>query len=83
MVTCGRTYQEQRIGQESVEEHAPANPPAGTLATVQDLGYSDGDDDADKLVAGVCDQVVKLRIVRDTQQVAAQLETEDLCHDYY
>lgn len=78
-----RTYQEQRVGQESVKEHAPANPPAGALATVQNLGYSDSNDDADKLVAGVCDQIVKLRIVRDAQQVAAQLETEDLCHDYY
>lgn len=78
-----RTYQEQRVGQESVEEHAPANPPTGTLATVQNLGHSDSDDDTDKLVTGVSDQIVKLRIVRDAQQVAAQLETEDLCHDYY
>lgn len=76
-----KTYQEEGIGQKSVDEYRPANPPAGALSTVGQLGDGHGDDDADKLVARVRDEVVQLGVVGDAQEVAAEFEGHDLHHD--
>lgn len=45
------------------------------------LAGQQGDDDADKLVARVGDQIEQLALVADRQEVAAELEREDLGHD--
>ena len=72
------THQEERVCEERVEEDAPADPAARPLAAVDNLRDGDGDDDADKLVPRVRDQVVQLGGVGDAHEVASELEDGDL-----
>ena len=72
------TYQEQRVGQEGVDKQRPPSPATRPLAAINDLGDADGHDDAHKLVARVRHQVQQLRLVGDAQQIAAQLQPQDL-----
>jgi hypothetical protein len=78
-----KTYQEQRIGQKGIEKHNPADPPTSSLATVENLSHGNGDNDADKFVARVGYQVEKLRLTRDAQEVASQLQCHNLNDDDY
>lgn len=73
-----KTHQEERVGQECVQKHSPANPATSSLAAVEDLGDNNGDNDAHKLVARVCDQIQQLRLARDAQEVTSQLEGDNL-----
>lgn len=55
-----KTHQEERVGQEGVQKHSPANPATSSLAAVEDLGNNNGNNDAHKLIARVCDQIQQL-----------------------
>lgn len=74
-------YQEERVCKVGVDKDQPANPAAGTLAAVKDLGNDNSDNDPDKLVPRIGNQVKELGLARDAQEVASQLQEEDLNDD--
>lgn len=67
-------YQKQGVRQEGVKKHGPAEPAAGSLAGIDKLGHGNSHDDADKLIARVGNEVEKLGLVGDAQEVGAKLE---------
>lgn len=75
------TYEEEGIGQEGVDKNKPAGPAAGALASIDDFGDGNGEDDADKLVARVGDEIKQLGLARDAQEVTAELEGDDFNDD--
>ena len=76
-----KTYQEERIGHESVSKDRPADHTSSSLTTIGNGRNGNGDDDADKLVAGVGDQVVNLALGVDVQEVPSQPEQDELEDD--
>lgn len=75
------TYQKERVCKVGVDKDQPANPATGTLAAVKDLGNDNSDNNSDKLVPRIGNQVKKLGLARDAQEVASQLQEEDLNDD--
>lgn len=69
----GPTYQEERVCQERVEENGPANPATSALAAIDNLGGGNGQDDADKLVARVGNEVEELGLAGDAEKIASEL----------
>ena len=76
-----KTYQEERVGHESVSKDRPANPSSGSLAAVGDCRNGNSDDDADEFVARVSDQVVDLAFGVDVKEVSSQPEQDELEDD--
>lgn len=71
------TYQEQRVGQESVQEDGPTDPATGALAAVEYLSDGNGHDDADKLITRVRNEIEELGLAGDAQEIASKLEGND------
>jgi hypothetical protein len=72
------TYQEERVCQVSVEKDQPADPTTSALAAIENLSNDNSNDDSDKLVSGVGDQIQELRLARDAQEITSKLKEEDL-----
>lgn len=80
-IRAKRTYQEERIGHESVSKDCPTDPSSGSLAAVGNRRNGNGDDDADEFVARVGDQVVNLTLGVDVEEVPSQPEQDELEDD--
>ena len=78
MITEKSVYQEKGIGKEGVEEDGPAEPAGSPLASAQNLGDRQGDDDADEFVAGVCDEVKELRVIAYIQDIHGHFQHHNL-----
>lgn len=75
------TYQEERIGHESISKDRPTDPPSSSLAAVGNRRNGNGDDDADEFVAGVSDEVVDLAFGVDVEEVPSEPEQDELEDD--
>jgi len=76
-----KTYQEERIGHESVSKDGPADHSSSSLTAVGNCRNGNGDDDADELVARVGDQVVNLAFGVDVEEIPSQPEQDELEDD--
>ncbi|KAJ8610738.1 hypothetical protein MRB53_038380 [Persea americana] len=75
------THQEERICEESVGEHRPPCPSSGAFASIERRSDSNGDDDADELVAAVGHEVVDLAVAADVQEIPTEPEHDQLQQD--
>lgn len=75
------TYQEERVCKVGVDKDQPANPATGALAAVKDLSNDNSNNNPDKLVPRIGNQIKELGLAGDAQEVASQLQEEDLNDD--
>ena len=73
-----QTYEKESVGEKSVSKNSPSRPSASSLASIQDLRHHERDNHADKFIAGIGDQVEKLRVVAYAQNISSKLEPQDL-----
>lgn len=76
------TYQEESIGKESISKHKPANPAASSPSWGQDFRQYQRDNNPDEFVARVRDEIQKLRVIVDAEDIHGQFQAENLKHDH-
>lgn len=80
-----KTHQKESIRHKGICEHRPPNPSRPTSALIlahrEDRAQPYCRDDADKLVAGVGDEIIDLGFGGDVQEVAAKPEHDELEED--
>lgn len=76
------TYQEECVGQVSVDKNRPANPASSSTPGGEDLRRNQSSNNSHKLVSGVGHQIQQLRIVVDAENVHGHLQAQDLKDDH-
>lgn len=72
--TRAGTYEKKSISQKCIREDGPAHPSSRPLPTVQYLSYDQRDNNANKLVSRIRDEIEQLAVVADAQNVCPEFE---------
>lgn len=75
------THEEEGVGEVSVCKDRPANITTSTLAACHDGGQGNCEDNTDKFVTRIGNQIQPLRLVRDVQEVCAEFKEQKLDDD--
>ena len=75
------THEKKGISQKCICENGPAHPSSRPLSTVQYLSYDQRNDNANKFVSRIRDEIEQLAVVADAQNVCPEFEPQYL-HRY-